>query len=115
VGLLAVAVTYSDDGGATWSAPVNAGASLAGVSSSLDKDWMTVDNIEGSPYQGNIYVACTRFVSSGQDSIDFMRSTDGGRTWSQATPLTTLSAAEANAHQSVQGPLSPSYRVERST
>lgn len=103
VGLLAVAVTYSDDGGATWSAPVNASASLGGVSSSLDKDWMTVDNIAGSPYQGNIYVACTRFVSSGQDSIDFMRSTDGGRTWSQATPLTTISAAEANAHQSVQG------------
>ena len=103
LGLLAVAVAYSDDGGATWNGPLNATASLGGASSSLDKPWINVDNVAGSPHQGNVYVACTRFVGSGQDSIEFMRSADGGRTWSQATALTTISATEASAQQSVQG------------
>ncbi|MBZ5626097.1 MAG: glycoside hydrolase [Acidobacteriia bacterium] len=103
VGFLTVALAYSADGGATWTGPVNATASLDGLSSSLDKPWMTVDNIAGSPYRGNIYVTCTRFVSSGQDSISFMRSTDGGKTFSQAIALTTISASEAAAIQDVQG------------
>jgi hypothetical protein len=103
VGFLTIALAYSDDGGATWNGPVNATASLGGSSSSLDKPWMTIDNIAGSPYRGSIYVTCTRFVSSGQDSIVFMRSADGGKTFSMAIPLTTISASEADANQDVQG------------
>ena len=103
VGFLTVALAYSDDGGATWNGPVNASASLGGLSSSLDKSWLAVDNVPGSPYRGNIYVACTRFTATGQDSISFVRSADGGNDWSQAAALTTLSASEAAARQMVQG------------
>ena len=103
VGFLTIAVAYSDDGGSTWNGPVNASASLGGNSSSLDKPWMAVDNITGSAFRGNIYVACTRFVSSGRDSISFMRSTDGGKTFSQALAVTSISAQEANDFQDVQG------------
>ena len=103
VGFIAIALAYSDDGGATWNGPVNASASLGGLSSSLDKPWMTVDNIAGSPFRGNIYVTCTRFVASGQDSISFMRSTDGGKTFSQALALSTIGASEVAAFQDLQG------------
>jgi len=103
LGFLTVAVAYSDDGGAVWNGPVNATASLGGLSSSIDKPWMAVDNMAGSPIRGNIYVTCTRFVSSGQDSISFMRSVDGGKTFSQATALSSISASEAAAFQDLQG------------
>jgi hypothetical protein len=103
LGLLAVAVSYSDDGGATWNGPINATASLAGSANSLDKDWMAVDNVSGSPFQGNLYVTITRFVANGQNTISLVRSTDGGQTWSSAIDLTSLSAAEAANLQGVQG------------
>ncbi len=103
LGFLAIAVAYSDDSGATWNGPTNASASLGGNGSSLDKPWLTADNIAGSPYRGNVYAVCTRFVPNGQDSIVFMRSLDGGRTFSAALPLTTLSAADASANQPAQG------------
>jgi hypothetical protein len=103
IGLLAVGVSYSDDGGATWTGPFNATASMAGSANSLDKDWLAADNIAGSPFRGNIYVTCTRFVANGQTTISLVRSTDGGQTWSQAVNLTTISAAEALNIQSVQG------------
>src|SRR5258708_25340902 len=93
VGFITIALAYSDDGGATCNGPVIASASLGGLSSSLDKPWMTVDNIAGSPFRGNIYVTCTRFVANGQDSISFMRSTDGGKTFSQAAALSTIGAS----------------------
>ncbi|HYL39449.1 MAG TPA: sialidase family protein, partial [Bryobacteraceae bacterium] len=103
VGFETVALAYSDDGGATWNGPVNATASLGGSGSSIDKPWLAVDNMPGSPYRGSIYVTCTRFVPSGQDSISFMRSTDGGKTFSNAVALGQISAAEAAAVQDVQG------------
>jgi hypothetical protein len=101
VGFLTIALAYSDDGGANWVGPINATASLGGGNSLLDKPWLVVDNIPGSPYRGNIYVACTRFVANGED-ISFMRSTDGGKTFTRAIALSTISQAEAAAFQELQ-------------
>lgn len=64
----------SDDGGASWLAPVN--ASPGG--SSEDKQWHTVDNYAGAG-QGNVYVLSRRFGAS--PGIYFFKSTDGGATF----------------------------------
>src|SRR5262249_46739916 len=45
-----IQVFHSDDGGATWSAPVN-GTPGGG---DMDKDWLAVDNFAGAG-QGNVY------------------------------------------------------------
>ncbi len=49
----------------------------------LDKQWMAADSSNG-----NLYVCNTTFTTSG-DQIDFHRSTNGGRTWSAATTLSS--------------------------
>jgi len=103
IGFTTIAVAYSDDGGATWNGPINASASLGGSASSLDKPWLAVDNMAGSAFRGNIYVTCSRFVATGQDSIVFMRSTDSGQTFSNSIALSTITAAQAVAFQDLQG------------
>jgi hypothetical protein len=85
-----LAVSRSTDGGARWSTPVNAVPSLTIPSNQHDKPWMTVDN-SNSPFRGSIYLTWTRFASTAPSSIFFVKSTDGGRTWSTpraATPST---------------------------
>ncbi len=97
-----VAVTHSDDGGATWSAPTNATASVTSPNNVVDKDWMAVDNVPGSPYRGSVYVSWTMFSLNlggpGLSSIQFARSTDGGRTWLQAIAITQLSPSEVQGN-----------------
>jgi hypothetical protein len=84
LGLSTIGVTRSTDGGATWSPLVNATASTTHRLVSQDKEWMMVDN-SNSRFRGNVYLSWTRFTSIlGESSgIAFVRSTDGGRTWSQ--------------------------------
>jgi hypothetical protein len=62
----------SDDGGATWSGPVQAAPGKTGFQ---DKQWHAVDNFAG-PGNGNVYLAVRDFGSG--DGISFFRSTDGG-------------------------------------
>ncbi len=103
VGRFTVAVARSDDGGASWSAPTNASASITGLKGgSPDKEWMTVDNTSGSPYRGNVYVSWTQFGMN-TSSIRFVRSTDGGQTWSPAAAVAELSREETQARQVLQG------------
>src|SRR5262249_42605427 len=84
LGRSALGVTRSTDGGATWSPLVNATASTTNRLVSQDKEWIMVDN-SNSRFRGNVYLSWTRFTSvPGESSgIAFVRSTDGGRTWSQ--------------------------------
>lgn len=70
-----IQVWRSDDGGATFgSSPANGTPG----GSSEDKQWMTVDNFEGSG-QGNVYLVSRRF--GGAQGIYFFRSTDQGVTF----------------------------------
>jgi hypothetical protein len=48
-----------------------------------DKPSLKVDDWTSSSHEGNVYVAWTLFVSSGQDQILFSRSTDHGQTFSK--------------------------------
>lgn len=83
LGLSIVGLTKSTDGGATWSPLANATASVTNGFDFHDKEWMTVDNTT-SRFRGNIYVSWTRFAGrqNEQSGIGFVRSQDGGKTWS---------------------------------
>lgn len=50
---------------------------LAGGADFLDKEWGAVD-----PASHNLYVTYSRFVGGSVSQIEFVRSTDGGATWS---------------------------------
>ncbi|MCP4539523.1 MAG: PKD domain-containing protein [Chloroflexi bacterium] len=71
--------TYSDDGGVTWSTPIqiSAGSGRQGA-------WPAVD-----PVNGDVYAAWLDRSSSTNHTIEIVRSTDGGATWSACTnPIT---------------------------
>jgi len=48
-----------------------------------DKPSIKVDDWNGSPHEGNVYFSWTLFPGAGQDQILFVRSTDGGATFSK--------------------------------
>lgn len=77
-----LAVSASDDGGRTWSEPVDGTSGLVG---SHDKELLAVDNSRG-PHDGNVYLVWTDFVNF-KGIIRFSRSTDRGKTFSEPIPL----------------------------
>lgn len=68
----------------------------------LDKQWIACD-----PASGALYVTNTTFGAS--DTIDFQRSTDGGRTWS--SPVTLSSATDAGNVQGSRVAVGPAGEV----
>ena len=80
----------------TWGNPVIAVQGL-NTQNGYDKEWLTVD-----PASGYLYLVYTDFVftGSGSDQIEFVRSLDGGASW---TPPTVLSSPTDNANFAVQG------------
>lgn len=86
-----VVVSYSDDGGMTWSAPVRA-TTKNNPNTFNDKNSGWVDKNPSSPYFGNLYVGFTMFRSAtatgnGNEPIGVARSTDGGRTFGKPNQL----------------------------
>ena len=88
-----ISVSISTDGGVTWGDPVSAVAK--DLDHFLDKEWMAVEpdptGGAGDPPGDNIYVTYTDFdesLTSGiygamsRTAIEFVRSLDGGATWS---------------------------------
>jgi hypothetical protein len=93
-----ISVSRSLDGGVGWEPPVTVmkgqGAGIGPANNAVfwDKEWMTVDNYESSPYFGRIYVTGTRFLNGLQGSyaespIYLSYSDDGGVTWSDPAEI----------------------------
>jgi len=96
-----LAVSYSDDKGATWSGPVVATSRTNPVNFN-DKIAIWADSNPDSPYFGNVYVSWTLFTGNGvfgnaptysPEPIMVARSTDGGLTFEKPRKL---SAAHNN-------------------
>ncbi len=85
-------VSYSTDGGNTWTSV------LAGVNtgSLLDKNHLWIDNSPTSSHEGNVYNAWTPFGGSMDSEIAFVRSTDGGLTYSSVVNISA--AVSAGSH-----------------
>jgi len=102
-------VSRSDDGGSSWSAPVPVVDHLNTVEPFEDKPWIASDNVSGSPHQGNLYVAWTRFDVYGSESptdstqILFSRSLDGGATFSVPIRISDSGGDAEDSDDTVEG------------
>ncbi|MEO6045389.1 MAG: sialidase family protein, partial [Tepidiformaceae bacterium] len=77
-----LAVSYSDDNGLTWSAPVLA-STKTNPNDFNDKESIWADDNPGSLYFGRLYMSWTEFrsASSGSEPIMVTSSADGGLTF----------------------------------
>jgi hypothetical protein len=89
-----IMVTSSKDGGRTWSDGVPAIELVNSVTPFEDKPYVVTDNVAGSPYKNNIYMAWTRFDEYGSKSpechshIYFTRSDDAGKSFAAPFRIT---------------------------
>jgi hypothetical protein len=83
-----ILVSFSDDNGMTWSAPVRA-TTKDNPNTFNDKNSAWADDNPNSPYFGRLYVGFTEFRSAGNGSepIAVSRSLDGGLTFDQPRQL----------------------------
>ncbi|NUT56013.1 MAG: exo-alpha-sialidase [Thermoleophilia bacterium] len=68
----------------TWGAPIDAAVATS-ENLAYDKNWLTCDNGQASPFRGRCYLAYT--LLGRDDALAVQRSDDGGRTWSAASLL----------------------------
>ena len=85
-----LAVSFSDDNGTTWSAPVIATPNHP--VNFNDKEWLAVDDNPTSPFFGRVHMSWTQFRSNtatgnGNEPVKAVFSADGGRTFSAPRQL----------------------------
>jgi hypothetical protein len=102
-------VRRSEDNGRTWGRPVAVVDHRNTVTPFEDKPWPGIDRVDGSPYQGNVYVAWTRFDEYGtkdpecETEIHFSRSTDQGATFSMPFRISDDSGDCLDSDNTVEG------------
>jgi hypothetical protein len=97
-GLKGMGANYSTNKGQTWSATFD-----VVIDANCDKNLANTDDVPGSPYYGNSYMAWTSFgTTPGNGRMS--RTTDGGVTWSpQLIINATPSGHNAQGHDVVVG------------
>jgi hypothetical protein len=85
------------NGGASWNFPgryarASSDVTGSGISPFLDKQLMTVDNHNGSPYQDRVYVSWTEFAADGSAFIYEAYSPDYGETFTPPHLVSTTSS-----------------------
>ncbi|NVO19577.1 MAG: T9SS type A sorting domain-containing protein [Bacteroidetes bacterium] len=89
------AISYSNDGGATWK--VRAVASPPQIDGSLlDKPHLWVDNSPSSTYKGNLYDGWTVITGPLDGVLQISRSTDNGLAWQM--PVRISDSVHAGSH-----------------
>jgi hypothetical protein len=99
-----VTVSRSADGGSHWQRPVlvfkghGAGIGPANQAVFFDKEWLTVDNYETSPFYGRIYATASQFVNGPHGAyfrspIVISHSDNGGATWSSPKVISGSNAS----------------------
>ena len=81
-------------------------AAVAGAADDLDKEWIAAD-----PEDGTLYMSYTRFMNSGGDQIEVVRSRDHGRTWSAPVVLTDIDTESVQGSRPAVGPNHEVYVV----
>ncbi|MGB8702554.1 MAG: sialidase family protein, partial [Thermosynechococcaceae cyanobacterium] len=100
-----ISVSKSTDGGITFNAPVVA-ASAGTTGNFLDKSWMTIDPTN----RKQLYVTYTNFGAS--TTLEIVRSTDGGATWSKPKQLASASGNDfVQGSQVIVGPKGQVYVI----
>jgi len=97
-------VARSTDGGATWpQVGVVIDHSGGGSHDFEDKELLAVDTTGGA-FDGNVYVAWTRFPASAPNRVMFSRSTDGGTTYSSPAQISDFADGGYQGTSPVVGP-----------
>ncbi len=78
-------VFKSSDGGVSWQGPYTVIDAQSYYFE--DKELISADMTDNSPYRGNLYVAWTRFYDFNNGGINISTSNDGGLTWSAPVHL----------------------------
>jgi hypothetical protein len=95
-GFEAIAVSRTDNLGASWSSPAIVSQARQSSTTFSDKPTVWADNASSSPFFGRVYVCYTQFKSqqaNGPAPVAVSHSTDGGATWTRPV---TLSASANN-------------------
>ena len=97
-----LAVSYSDDNGVNWSAPI-LGTTKLNPNDFNDKEAIWVDDLPSSPFFGRVYLSWTEFRSAGgsPEPIDVAVSTNGGASF--GAPQQLSPAANAPTGNGRQG------------
>ena len=90
-GFESIVVSYSDDNGTTWSAPV-VGTTKASAVDFNDKNWIKVDSSPSSNFFGRVYLSWTEFRSAtatgfGNEPVMVSVSSDGGTSFGAPNQL----------------------------
>ena len=104
-----ILVEASKDGGLSWTDSVPAINHINTVTPFEDKPGIVVDNVPGSPHEGNVYLAWTRFDVYGSSDPEchsqmyFSRSTNHGQTYSMPFRISDSGGDCRDSDNTVEG------------